>query len=159
LVGANAIESFAKSSFGIGILKNVFGVKDEVLNGLMGTNTDLGAPKSEEIKSTASLITNVPEPQKSTQPPQNLEEKQRLEILKLINQFLETANFKTLRLYYDLFQYIGSDLETLQPVVTQLKTFREKQQETIKQSIQKDNNNEKFSGSVDTGSDIINDSS
>lgn len=129
LVGANAIESFAKSSFGIGILKNVFGMKEEALNGLLGVESNT----SQEIpdqKSTASIITNTD----NTSPikePQTKEEKYRAEIKIHINQFLDGCNDKTLRLYYELVQYLGADTETLTSVLQQIKSFREKQQAII----------------------------
>jgi cell division protein FtsB len=162
LAGANALESFAKSSFGIGILKNVFGIKDEVLSGLLGTEENANS-KNDEVKSTASLISSAPikqEPDKtqtianqtqtssSVNPAANptssnqvlsKEEKIRLEIKKYILNFLDTSNDSVLRLYYELVQYIGSDVETLQSIVGQVKTYREKQKAIIDEDLKKQN--------------------
>jgi cell division protein FtsB len=181
LAGANALESFAKSSFGIGILKNVFGLKDEVLSGLLGTEENAGS-KSDEIKSTASLISSAPikqepdktqttssqtqaSPTKSPVSTQSLskEEKIRLEIKKYILNFLDTSNDSVLRLYYELVQYIGSDIDTLQSIVGQVKTYREKQKAIIDEDLKKQNaTKEKGIGNdegKDTDSEDLHDSS
>lgn len=140
LVGANALESFAKSSFGLGILKSVFGMKEDTLNGLLGLEdgASTSAPVNEP-KSTASIITKQEEP---VQEPQTKEEKYRAEIKKFINQFLDSSNDKTLRLYYELIQYLGADNETIASVLQQVKSYREKQQAAIKEKINSPNNND-----------------
>lgn len=131
LVGANALEGFAKSSFGLGILKNVFGMKEDTLNGLLGIEEAASpANTASETKSTASIITKQEEAVKE---PQTKEEKYRAEIKKFINQFLDSCDDKTLRLYYELIQYLGADTETIDSVLKQLKTYRERQQATIKE--------------------------
>ncbi len=134
LAGANALESFAKSSFGLGILKNVFGMKEETLSGLLGSELSQGEQTPPETKSTASLITKSEE-KPAAKAPQTKEEKYRAEIKTFINQFLDSCNDQTLRTYYELIQYLGADLETLQSVLTQVKSYREKQKAAIRQNI------------------------
>jgi hypothetical protein len=119
LAGANALESFAKSSFGMGLLKGVFGAKPEMLNGLLGNEES--KPKEEtETKSTASIIT----PEKT---PQTKEEQIRSEIKKFIIQFLDASSDTTLRLYYELMQYLGADNQLLASVLQNIKAYRQSQ--------------------------------
>lgn len=132
MIGANAIESFAKSAFGIGILKNVFGAKPEFLNGLLGTNETNGTPVN-ETKSTATVITNS-QPTKDEKPLTE-NEKIRQTLKKYIIDFLENANDAVLRNYYELVQLLGTDLETLQSILGQVKAYREKQKAFIEQKI------------------------
>lgn len=158
LAGANALESFAKSSFGLGILKNVFGMKEETLSGLLGTDLSQGEQQSPETKSTASIISK-PEEKPQAKEPQTKEEKYRAEIKTFINQFLDSCNDQTLRTYYELIQYLGADLETLQSVLIQIRTYREKQKAAIRQNINDSvNSNIKGTHESSDGTDL-NDSS
>lgn len=132
LAGANAIESFAKSSFGMGILKTVFGMKEETLNGLLG-DAKAPEPTATEPKSTATLIktntagTEVPIPP-AGQPTV------RDGIKSQIVRFLDGVDEPTLNLYYELIQYLGTDTDTIKSVLGQIKAFREKQRAAIERS-------------------------
>lgn len=143
MIGANAIESFAKSSFGLGILKNVFGAKEEMLNGLLGTNLQVKEETSEP-KSTATVITTTETPQEQKEPLTE-NEKIRLTIKKFIAEFFDKSNDAVLRTYYELIQLLGTDMETVQSILNQVKDYREKQKAFIEQKIK--NNSNKNEGS------------
>ena len=119
LVASNALEGFAKSSFGIGILKNVFGAKEEVLNGLLGLDAnDISANETPEQNSQATIIN------KSKQEmPNNLteQEKVRQYVIKQITDFMNSLDDGSLRLYYEIIQLIGKDQQKLQQVYSALK--------------------------------------
>jgi len=138
MIGANAIESFAKSSFGLGILKNVFGAKEEMLNGLLGI-AETKTEQSNEPKSTATVITTSETPQEQKEPLTE-NEKIRITIKKFITEFLDRSNDAVLRGYYELIQLLGSDMETLQSVLNQVKEYREKQKAFIEQKIKNTSN-------------------
>lgn len=157
LVGANALEGFAKSSFGLGILKNVFGMKEDTLNGLLGQNENTSLSEtSNEPKSKASIITKQ---ESIVKEPETKEEKYRAEIKKFILQFLDSCDDKTLRLYYELIQYLGADTETVDSVLKQIKSYRQRQQATIKErmSTQRDSGLKETKGVPDSSE--LNDSS
>jgi len=113
-VASNALESFAKSNFGIAILKNVFGAKDEVLQGLVGNTTDY--TQAEEANSKAEVI--------KEEKPLSENEKVRKQIIESLTDFLKGADDGVLRLYYELFQLIGSDIKILQSLFMQMKKYR-----------------------------------
>lgn len=123
LVASNALEGFAKSNFGIGILKNVFGAKEEVLNGLLGlddanTTTNNNEP---EQNSQATLITK---PKQATQEtPNNVTEREKIRqyILNQLAEFMTGLDDGSLRLYYEVIQLIGKDQAKLQQVYSALK--------------------------------------
>lgn len=120
LVASNALEGFAKSSFGIGILKNVFGAKEEVLNGLLGldvNDTTSEENKEPEQNSTATIITKPKQEQK----PQTEKEKVRQYVIRQINDFMNSLDDGSLRLYYEIIQLIGKDQQKLQQVYSALK--------------------------------------
>lgn len=128
-VTANALESFAKSDFGIGILKNVFGAKQEVINGLLGIDEngdkidkEEHSEKAEgaETKSTVSIVSETKEPEKKL----SENDKIRLQVIKHINDFLLNADDAVLRLYYELIQLIGKDVSLLQSIYMQLKMVK-----------------------------------
>lgn len=157
LVGANALEGFAKSTFGLGILKNVFGMKEDTLNGLLGLEENTStAGTTNEPKSTASIITKQEEPVKE---PQTKEEKFRAEIKNFINQFLDSCNDKTLRLYYELIQYLGADTETIESVLKQIKSYREKQQAAFKEKMKSPESNNIQGAKENPDESDLNDSS
>jgi cell division protein FtsB len=114
-ITSNALETFAKSDFGIGILKNVFGAKQEVLNGLLGLDENTNTEETkEETKSTASIITETKKDLSDT-------DKVRLQVIKHINDFMLNADDAVLRLYYELITLIGKDVNLLQSIYMQLK--------------------------------------
>lgn len=113
-VASNAFENLAKSDFGIGLLKHVFGVKEETINGLLGT-TDT-TPKQPETKSTASIITNTTSEKTNDTKPLSEEEKIRQAILKELGLFFQSQEDGILRLYFELVKAIGKDKEKLQQV-------------------------------------------
>lgn len=117
LVASNALEGFAKSSFGIGILKNVFGAKEDVLNGLLGLDETNSINEEPEQHSTASIITK---PKQETKP-QTEQEKVRQYIIKQITDFMNGLDDGSLRLYYEVIQLIGKDQTKLQQVYSALK--------------------------------------
>jgi hypothetical protein len=117
LVASNALEGFAKSSFGIGILKNVFGAKEEVLNGLLGLDETNSINEEPEQNSTASIITKSKEETK----PQTEQEKVRQYVIKQITDFMTGIDDGSLRLYYEIIQLIGKDQTKLQQVYSALK--------------------------------------
>ncbi len=120
LVASNALEGFAKSNFGIGILKNVFGAKEEVLNGLLGldeNSTNNEENKEPEQNSTATIITKPKQENK----PQSEQEKIRQYIIKQITDFMNDLDDGSLRLYYEIIQLIGKDQTKLQQVYSALK--------------------------------------
>jgi len=126
-VASNAIEKFARSQFGIGLLKNVFGAKDEVLQGLLGAGTE--ETQTEETKSTATLIKKSEEEKQLTG-----DEKIRYQLKKHIIQFLEKSDDATLRLYYEIILLIGGDVQLLQSIFMQIKKYREAEQKvSVKQ--------------------------
>lgn len=131
MIGANAIESFAKSPFGLGILKNVLGANQEVLNGLLGT-TQTSEPTGNETKSTTKVIID---PVREEKQPLTENEKIRFTIKKAINEFLDKSNDIVLRNYYELITLIGTDTETLQSILLQVKSYREKQKSFIEKKI------------------------
>lgn len=136
-VASNALEKFARSNFGIGLLKNVFGAKDEVLQGLLGTGAE--ESKAEEVKSTATLI-------KKEQKHFSENEKVRLHLQEYINKFMEKSDDATLRLYYEIILLIGSDVSLLQSVYVQLKKHRETEN---KNSTNQTNTNTANTGKVE----------
>ena len=132
-VASNALETFARSNFGIGILKNVLGAKQEVINGLLGvdekneesdktenTNPSEKAQETKEEKSIASIVTETKEPEKKL----SENDKIRLQVIKQINDFLLNADDAVLRLYYELIQLIGKDVNLLQSIYVQLKSLK-----------------------------------
>lgn len=130
-VTANALSTFAKSEFGIGILKNVFGAKQEVLNGLLGldeNHSEKAEGESNEEKSTATIVTENKEGQETKKEKEKLSEsdKIRLQIIKYINDFLLNADDAVLRLYYELVVLIGKDTALLQKIYLQLKELQKK---------------------------------
>lgn len=133
MIGANAIESFAKSSFGLAVLKNVFGAKEEFLSGLLG-EAATNLPPVNETKSTASVITNS-EPLQEEKQPLTENEKIRNGIKKSITDFLDKLNDGVLRNYFELVQLLGSDTETIQSILLQIKAYREKQKAFIEQKM------------------------
>jgi hypothetical protein len=128
-VTANALETFVKSEFGIGILKNVFGAKQEVINGLLGIEENHSEKAEEETKtakeekSTASIVTETKEPDKNLSDT----DKVRLQVIKYINDFMLNADDAVLRLYYELIQLIGKDVNLLQSIYMQLKSLKKKE--------------------------------
>jgi hypothetical protein len=128
-VTANALTTFAKSEFGIGILKNVFGAKQEVLNGLLGLEENPSEKAEEvkaEIKSTASIVTETKKDLSDA-------DKVRLQVIKHINDFMLNADDAVLRLYYELIMLIGKDVNLLQSIYMQLKGLKKK--DTPKQNV------------------------
>lgn len=118
LVASNALEGFAKSSFGIGILKNVFGAKEEVLNGLLGLDVnDTSTNEAPEQNSQASIISKTTTETK----PQTEQEKVRQYVVKQITDFMNSLDDGSLRLYYEIIQLIGKDQKKLQQVYSALK--------------------------------------
>lgn len=116
-ITSNALETFAKSDFGIGILKNVFGAKQEVLNGLLGLDENTEHSEKAEVnetKSTASIVTETKKDLSDT-------DKVRLQVIKHINEFMLNADDAVLRLYYELIMLIGKDVNLLQSIYMQLK--------------------------------------
>ncbi|MDP2385685.1 MAG: hypothetical protein Q8M29_04900 [Bacteroidota bacterium] len=135
LVASNALESFAKSNFGIGILKNVFGAKEEVLNGLLGLDEQKEQTEKNrepEQKASATLITKTKEPE-----PQTEEEKIRRAVLKQLNEFLNSLDNGTLRLYFEVVKLIGTDQPKLQQVYTALKFNAPEAKADIKEAVVK----------------------
>ncbi len=120
MVASNAIENFAKSNFGIGILKNVFGANQDMLNGLLGIDenpNDTSSEKETEQKSTASIITKT----KQETSPQSEQEKLRTYVIKQLTEFLNGLDDGALRLYFEITQLIGKDQNKLQHVYMALK--------------------------------------
>ncbi|MBA2612944.1 MAG: hypothetical protein H0U95_13305 [Bacteroidetes bacterium] len=138
MIGANAIESFAKSSFGLAILKKVFGANEEMLNGLLGINVT-NKEETNEPKSIATVITTSENPQEQKEPLTE-NEKIRITIKKFITEFLDKSDDTVLRSYYELVQLLGSDMETLQSILNQVKEYREKQKAFIEQKIKSSSN-------------------
>lgn len=125
-VTANALSTFARSEFGIGILKNVFGAKQEVLNGLLGLDENHSEKAEEtktEEKSTASIVTETKDTKESDKKLSE-SDKVRLRVIKHINDFMLNADDAVLRLYYELIQLIGKDVNLLQSIYMQLKSVR-----------------------------------
>ncbi len=128
-VTANAIEKLVKSEFGIGILKNVFGAKQEVINGLLGIEENHSEKAEEESKtvkeekSTASIVTETKEPGEKKEALSE-SDKIRLQVIKYINDFMLGADDAVLRLYYELIQLIGKDVNLLQSIYMQLKSVK-----------------------------------
>lgn len=125
-VTANAVEKLVKSDFGIGLLKNVFGAKQEVLNGLLGIDENQSEKAEEtktEEKSTASIVTETKEPQEKKETLSE-NDKVRLQVIKYINDFMLNADDAVLRLYYELIQVIGKDVNLLQSIYMQLKSIK-----------------------------------
>jgi len=138
MIGANAIESFAKSDFGIGILKNIFGAKQDVLNGLLGiTEGEKKEDTISETKSTATIITKSSD----EKIPVTEEEKIRAGLKTFIHDFFNKSNDTVLRMYYELIQNLGTDTETLQSVIQQVKSYREKQKAFIEKKIKENSTN------------------
>lgn len=123
LAGANALEGFAKSSVGIGIMK-FLGAKEETINGMLGIE-QTAKDQPVETKTTASIISSPAE-----KAPETKEEKIRSEIKKFITEFMNSTSDTTLRLYYELMQYLGADNEVLSSVVANVKAYRETQKST-----------------------------
>jgi hypothetical protein len=124
-VTANALETFAKSDFGIGILKNVFGAKQEVLNGLLGIDENSEHSEKEgekETKSTASIVSETKEIKKDL----SEKDKVRLQVIKYINDFMLNADDAVLRLHYELIMLIGKDVNLLQSIYMQLNSLKKK---------------------------------
>lgn len=115
-VASNALENFARSQFGIGILKNVFGAKDEVLQGLLGNSTD--PAQVAEPSSKASIV-------KEEEKPLTENEKIRKQIIDSVCDFLRNTDDGVLRLYYELIKLIGGDIQILQALYVQLKKRNE----------------------------------
>lgn len=118
-VASNALESFAKSDFGIGLLKNVFGAKQDVINGLLGIDQDSETTTEQKTKATV-VIEKEPEIKKEL----SQEEKIRLEIIKHIRDFLKGSNDAVLRLYYELINLMRDDVALLQSIYSQVKAFK-----------------------------------
>lgn len=138
-VASNALEKFARSDFGIGILKNVFGAKEEVLQGLINTGTE--ETQAEEAKSTATLIKKPADKQLSEN------DKIRYQLRKHIADFLEKSDDATLRLYYEIVLLIGGDVQLLQSIFMQLKKHRETvKQNSTRQPSNNNPDNEKVEG-------------
>lgn len=140
-VASNALENLAKSNFGIGLLKHVFGANEETINGLLGT-TDT-APKQTETKSTASIITNTTSETASETKPLSEDEKIRQVLLKEMGLFFQNLEDGTLRLYFELIKAIGKDKEKLQQVYVAVqysknKEKAEKEKQETKQDIKKE---------------------
>ncbi|HWY11792.1 MAG TPA: hypothetical protein VN026_10730 [Bacteroidia bacterium] len=122
-VASNALTTFAKSEFGIGILKNVFGAKQEVLNGLLGIDENSNPSekgKEAETNSKVSIVTETKETKKDL----SGNDKIRLQIIKYINDFMLNADDGVLRLYYELIKLLGKDVKTMQNIYLQLKELR-----------------------------------
>lgn len=137
LVASNALESFAKSNFGIGILKNVFGANEEVLNGLLGTDEATTKKDQEpEQKARATIITKTKEPE-----PQTEEEKIRRDVLKHLNEFFGSLDNGALRLYFEIIQLIGKDQTKLQQVYVALKNIKAESKTTAKETVLEPLNN------------------
>jgi hypothetical protein len=116
-VASNALENFTKSNFGIALLKNVFGAKDEAIKGLLGTDK----PDPAQVEGPSSKATIIKEEPKELTP----NEKARAQILSSLTDFLQSADDGTLRMYYEIMQLIGADLPLLQAVYLQIKKHRE----------------------------------
>lgn len=146
LVASNALEGFAKSSFGIGILKNVFGAKEDVLNGLLGLDAnEISTNEMPEQNSQATIITKSKEENK----PQTEQEKVRQYVIKQITDFMNALDDGSLRLYYEIIQLIGKDQTKLQQVYSALKISTKensinnpsKNKETSKKNEEEENDN------------------
>jgi hypothetical protein len=149
-ITSNALETFAKSEFGIGILKNVFGAKQEMLDGLLGTTSNPSEKaEAEETKSTASIITETKEPEKKLSD----NDKVRLQVIKYINEFMLNADDAVVRIYYELICMIGKDLNLLQSIYLQLKgTMKnntQKNNTSMDGAIKKDNNTSTNGNGID----------
>lgn len=137
LVGANAIEKLVKSPFGIAALKG-FGMNQDQLNGLLGIETSEQNTPALETKSVASIIPSsrqATQKNETTSSPLSKEQQKRLEIIKFINDFLDSCSDSTLRQYFELVQYLGSDTQTIYSILEQVKSFREAQKALVKESI------------------------
>lgn len=132
LVASNALEGFAKSNFGIGILKNVFGAKEEVLNGLLGLDEN-NDTKEPEQNSQATIITKPKQETSNKQNSNNLTEQEKIRqyIIKQINDFMTGLDDGSLRLYYEIIQLIGKDQVKLQQVYSALKVSANQNKENI----------------------------
>lgn len=152
LVASNALEGFAKSTFGIGILKNVFGAKEEVLNGLLGLDaneTPTEENKEPEQNSKASIITKETKPQTE-------QDKVRHYVIKQIIDFMNGLDDGSLRLYFEIIQLIGKDQTKLQQVYSALKISAK--ENTINKPL-KNNGASKINEDEENKSTSINDSS
>jgi len=153
LVASNALEGFAKSSFGIGILKNVFGAKEEVLNGLLGLDVnDTSTNEAPEQNSQASIISK---PTGETKP-QTEQEKVRQYVIKQITDFMNSLDDGSLRLYYEIIQLIGKDQKKLQQVYSALKISAK---DNSNKKTSDKNNGFKQEGKINEDDEDINDSS
>lgn len=130
-VASNALENFAKSNFGIALLKNVFGAKDEAIKGLLGTYQTRPA-QEEAPTSKASIIKEEPKPETEN-------EKTRRQIIEAIADFLPKTDDGTLRLYYELIRLIGTDIKLLQRVYLTVKKQREDEAAALKNGTAKEN--------------------
>lgn len=135
-ITSNAFENFMKSDFGLGILKNVFGAKEETLKGLLGEEEIF--PRTEnETKSTATLIVEKKHSEKAEEQQKlSPEQKIRLEVIKKINDFMLSSNDGVLRLYYELIQLCAKDIPLLQKLYSLVKSYKE-QTQAEKQETQK----------------------
>lgn len=152
-VTANALETFAKSEFGIGILKNVFGAKQEMLNGLLGideNNQSSDKVETTETKSSASILEETKEPDKQL----TENDKVRLQVIKYINDFMLNADDAVLRLYYELICLIGKDLNLLQSIYLQLKATKK----TEAQKFTANDTSDKTTNGVKNGGKGVDDS-
>lgn len=125
MVGSNMLENFAKSNFGIGLLKNVFGASEETLSGLLGTTEISKQNEVPEQKSTATIISKPKPITTEQQTPQTEEEKIRQTILKEFVLFFEGLDNDTLRLYFEVVKAIGKDQVKLQQVYMAIKYSNE----------------------------------
>lgn len=144
MAGANAIEYFAKSDFGLGILKHIFKVQPEVMNGLLGNadnKEDGNNGKKEEPKTNASFVV------KKEEKPLTEQEKKRLDALKSLSQFFDSLNEGELRIYFEIIRMMGKDANTLQNIYQLLKLQLEHKAEEAKKaatpSVKAKNNEEK----------------
>lgn len=125
-VGANALENFAKSQFGIGLLKKVFGAKDEVLQGLLG-ETEQQQPKEAQEQNSKAAI--EPEAKPLTE-----RERQRQAIQKVLTDYFEKTDDGFLRLYYELIILVADDLQLLRWAFLQVRAVKEaRKKQPIKQ--------------------------
>jgi sugar-specific transcriptional regulator TrmB len=113
-VGANALEGFAKSQFGIALLKKVFGASDEVLQGLLGETEE----STKETNSSASIV--------SENKALSEEEEVTKAVKKAIADYFESLNDGFLRLYYELFRLVGNDADLVRNLYISVKKYIEK---------------------------------
>ncbi len=116
-VASNALENFAKSDFGIAILTKAFGIKSEVLQGIVGETKEPA-----QVEGANSKAEIIKEPEKEL----TEKEKVRKQIKDFINNTLDTADDGTLRLYYEIINITGTNLKLLQAVYVSLKKHSEK---------------------------------